>query len=475
MQGLDLDGNEVVARGRRAARPGVPARARPPRRRAAARPPRTRRAQASDAGAARAGHARPDAGWSAARAVTHEPVATACGSSSSARRRTPSRRCRRSSPPATTSRSWSPNPTAVVRAARAPIRRRCASRRTSSGLAVRTPEKAREIVDETRASGAELGVVVAFGQLLPTALLDALPSGFVNLHFSLLPRWRGAAPVERALLAGDAETGVCLMQLEAGSRHRTGVCAAHASRSADATPRGSCAPASSTSGTRLLVEHLPDVPGAEPVPQVGEPTYADKLTVEEFELDPLRAGDRARPDRAGGQSASRRVDARRRAAREGVARPPGARPATPSRARSRPRARSSPPKARSRSTRCSPKASASMPGVGLAGRVARRRARRPVVSASRVIAVDALRTRRGRARTRTSCCPSCCASSRSNRATARSLPISSTARCGGNAPSTISSLACRRVRSRRSIPASAPRCASARTSLRRHLAARRGG
>ena len=67
-----------------------------------------------------------------------------------------------------------------------------------------------------RASGAELGVVVAFGQLLPVALLEALPLGFVNLHFSLLPRWRGAAPVERAILAGDDETGVCLMQLEAG-------------------------------------------------------------------------------------------------------------------------------------------------------------------------------------------------------------------------------------------------------------------
>ena len=67
-----------------------------------------------------------------------------------------------------------------------------------------------------RATGAELGVVVAFGQLLPVALLEALPHGFVNLHFSLLPRWRGAAPVERAILAGDRETGVGLMRIEAG-------------------------------------------------------------------------------------------------------------------------------------------------------------------------------------------------------------------------------------------------------------------
>src|SRR5204862_2497913 len=84
------------------------------------------------------------------------------------------------------------------------------------GLPVRTPDKARELVDDVRASGAALGVVVAFGQLLPVSLLEALPLGFVNVHFSLLPRWRGAAPVERAVLAGDAETGVCVMQLEAG-------------------------------------------------------------------------------------------------------------------------------------------------------------------------------------------------------------------------------------------------------------------
>ena len=69
-------------------------------------------------------------------------------------------------------------------------------------------------VDESLTVGADLGVVVAFGQLIKPPALAALP--MVNLHFSLLPRWRGAAPVERALLAGDAVTGVCLMQLEAG-------------------------------------------------------------------------------------------------------------------------------------------------------------------------------------------------------------------------------------------------------------------
>ena len=69
-------------------------------------------------------------------------------------------------------------------------------------------------VDDVLAAGADLGVVVAYGQLIKAHVLEALP--MVNLHFSLLPRWRGAAPVERALLAGDDETGVCLMQLEEG-------------------------------------------------------------------------------------------------------------------------------------------------------------------------------------------------------------------------------------------------------------------
>ena len=61
---------------------------------------------------------------------------------------------------------------------------------------------------------AEFAVVVAFGRIIPAAVLERLP--MVNVHFSLLPRWRGAAPVERAILAGDAETGVCLMQVAAG-------------------------------------------------------------------------------------------------------------------------------------------------------------------------------------------------------------------------------------------------------------------
>ena len=66
-------------------------------------------------------------------------------------------------------------------------------------------------LDAVVASGADLGVIVAYGRIIPLSVLDFLP--MLNLHFSLLPRWRGAAPVERAILAGDAETGVCLMDV----------------------------------------------------------------------------------------------------------------------------------------------------------------------------------------------------------------------------------------------------------------------
>jgi methionyl-tRNA formyltransferase len=167
------------------------------------------------------------------------------------------------------------------------------------GLPVRTPEKAREVVDEVRASGAEIGVVVAFGQLLPVSLLEAVRHGFVNVHFSLLPRWRGAAPVERALLAGDLETGVCLMGMEAGLD--TGPVFARV-----VTPIGPAETAGELRarlvelGTELLVAHLPAIAGATPVPQEGDPTYAEKLTVDEFRLDPHRtATDLERIVRAG--------------------------------------------------------------------------------------------------------------------------------------------------------------------------------
>jgi methionyl-tRNA formyltransferase len=136
-------------------------------------------------------------------------------------------------------------------------------------------------VDDVLTVGAELGVVVAFGQLSRPHLLAEL--GFVNLHFSLLPRWRGAAPVERALLAGDEVTGVCVMALEEGLD--TGGVYARAE-----VPIGPTTKASDLRdelvavGSRLLVETLAAGLG-EPLPQVGEPTYANKFTADDLRID----------------------------------------------------------------------------------------------------------------------------------------------------------------------------------------------
>ena len=86
------------------------------------------------------------------------------------------------------------------------------------GLPVFTPNrlKPEDEAERFAALGVDVGVVAAYGQILPKAFLDAPPDGCLNLHGSLLPRWRGAAPVARAIMAGDAETGVMVMRMEEG-------------------------------------------------------------------------------------------------------------------------------------------------------------------------------------------------------------------------------------------------------------------
>ncbi len=142
-----------------------------------------------------------------------------------------------------------------------------------------------DVLTAVRDDGAELGVVVAFGQIIKPHVLDVIP--MVNLHFSLLPRWRGAAPVERALLAGDTETGVCVMAVEEGLD--TG--GVYARRSVAIGP-DTTAPELRAQlvdiGTDLLVETLGRpggdwIDGAEP--QSGEVTYASKFIAADFEID----------------------------------------------------------------------------------------------------------------------------------------------------------------------------------------------
>jgi len=142
-----------------------------------------------------------------------------------------------------------------------------------------------EVLTAVSRDHAELGVVVAFGQIVKPHVLDVVP--MVNLHFSLLPRWRGAAPVERALLAGDEVTGGCVMALEEGLD--TG--GVYARREVPIGPETTAAELRDElvdAGTTLLVETLAR-PLSEWVdrsePQVGEVTYASKFTSADFEID----------------------------------------------------------------------------------------------------------------------------------------------------------------------------------------------
>ncbi|WCO65142.1 methionyl-tRNA formyltransferase [Iamia majanohamensis] len=136
-------------------------------------------------------------------------------------------------------------------------------------------------VDEVVGAGVDLGVVVAYGRILRADLLDAVP--MVNVHFSLLPRWRGAAPVERALLAGDARTGVCVMEvveaLDEGGVHAR----AEVPIGPEATAAGLRAELAEL-GAELLVRTLTSGLGT-PEPQEGEATYAAKITPDDLHLD----------------------------------------------------------------------------------------------------------------------------------------------------------------------------------------------
>lgn len=163
-------------------------------------------------------------------------------------------------------------------------------KRGRGGALVPTPVKAAALdfglpvtdrVDDVLGVEADLGVVVAFGRLVRPHVLRQLP--MVNLHFSLLPRWRGAAPVERAILAGDDETGVCLMALEEGLDTGPVYGCERLAIDPDETAaelRGRLVAA----GTALLLEALSAGLGR-PVPQAGEPTYAAKLAPADLELD----------------------------------------------------------------------------------------------------------------------------------------------------------------------------------------------
>ena len=162
-----------------------------------------------------------------------------------------------------------------------------------AGIDVSTPGRFRdpEVLTEFAGLDLDAAVVVAFGQILPQEALEAPRLGCLNLHASLLPRWRGAAPVQRAIMAGDGETGVCVMQMEAGLD--TGPVLARV-----ATPIGPDDTASSlhdrlaSLGAPLMATTLSDLDAglvkAQPQSEVGV-TYAAKIDKTEARVDWARS------------------------------------------------------------------------------------------------------------------------------------------------------------------------------------------
>jgi methionyl-tRNA formyltransferase len=138
-----------------------------------------------------------------------------------------------------------------------------------------------DAVDDVLTVGADLGVVTAFGRLIKPHVLAELP--MVNLHFSLLPRWRGAAPVERAILAGDERTGVDLMVVEEGLDTGGVYDRVEVDVGPDETADELRARLA-VLGADLLLTNLGQGLGS-PAPQQGEPSYAHKLTVDELRVD----------------------------------------------------------------------------------------------------------------------------------------------------------------------------------------------
>ncbi len=155
------------------------------------------------------------------------------------------------------------------------------------GLPVRFPKSLKAAAEQAEFAALEpdIAVVVAYGLILPQAVLDAPAKGCLNIHASLLPRWRGAAPIHRAIMAGDRETGVCIMQMEAGLDTgpvllRKPVMIGAVETTAELHDR------LSVLGATAIDETLANLDGLEPVPQPEEGvTYAKKIDKSEARVD----------------------------------------------------------------------------------------------------------------------------------------------------------------------------------------------
>ena len=179
-----------------------------------------------------------------------------------------------SQPPRAAGRGQKPRPGPVMQAAEA------------LGLPIRTPLRLRDAAAQAEfaAFNADVAVVVAYGLILPQPVLDAPRLGCLNIHASLLPRWRGAAPIHRAVLAGDAETGVAIMQMEAGLDTGPVLAEARTAIGAQDTT-GDLHDRLSAMGADLVVDVLDRLP-LPAVPQAADGvTYAEKIDKAEARID----------------------------------------------------------------------------------------------------------------------------------------------------------------------------------------------
>ena len=163
-----------------------------------------------------------------------------------------------------------------------PVQREAEAR----GIAVRHPASLKG-ADEQQgfaALAADIAIVAAYGLILPQAILDGTRLGCINIHASLLPRWRGAAPIQRAILAGDAETGVTIMQMEAGLD--TGPMLKFETTPIDAKTAGELSEELAWIGGRLVVDVLADLDAYPPETQPDDGvTHAKKIDKAEARLD----------------------------------------------------------------------------------------------------------------------------------------------------------------------------------------------
>jgi methionyl-tRNA formyltransferase len=179
-----------------------------------------------------------------------------------------------SQPPRAAGRGQKPRPSPVALAAQ------------DLGIPVRTPARLRDPQDQAdfAALDADVAVVVAYGLILPQPVLDAPRLGCLNIHASILPRWRGAAPIHRAILAGDAETGVAIMQMEAGLDTGPVLALTRTPIAADDTT-ASLHDRLSAIGADLICDVLDRLP----LPAVLQPqdgvTYAAKINKAEARID----------------------------------------------------------------------------------------------------------------------------------------------------------------------------------------------